>query len=308
MPDTDRTAAIADIRAFNRFYTQVIGVLEEGLLASEYSLTEVRVMYELAHRDEVTAADLARDLTLDPGYVSRLLARFARRRLIARAASPHDGRSRLIRLSKPGRAVYEQLDRRSSAKIGELIAALDGAGLARLTRAMQTIRATLAPEQRPCDYSLRGHRPGDMGWIAHRHGVIYSQEYGWDERFEALVAHIAADFVDNFKPHRERCWIAERDGEFLGCVFLVEKDASTAQLRLLLVEPHARGLGLGKRLVDECVQFARVCGYRSIMLWTNSALHAARHIYECAGFVLDREEKHHSYGAELTGQYWAMTL
>lgn len=310
MAETDRDRRIAAVRRFNRFYTRQIGVLQEGLLGSPFSLTEVRVLYELAHRDRPTAADLGRALGLDAGYLSRILRGFQRRGLIEKARSQADGREALLTLTKKGQRTFAPLDARSSAEIGGLLGRLSPHAQARLVEAMRTVEGLLggAEGQHQTPVLLRSHQPGDIGWVVHRHGALYAQEYGWDERFEALVAEIVAAFIRNFDPNRERCWIAERDGQIVGSVFLVKKSKMVAQLRLLLVEPTARGLGLGNRLVSECERFARQAGYRKIVLWTNSVLLAARHIYEAAGYRLVHEERHHSFGHDLIGETWELDL
>jgi DNA-binding MarR family transcriptional regulator/N-acetylglutamate synthase-like GNAT family acetyltransferase len=302
-------SAIEAVRGFNRFYTRQIGVLDEGLLKSPFSLTEVRVMYELKHQQKSTATELARKLSLDPGYLSRILQSFRRRGLIEKCASRDDGRQALLSLTGKGRKTFAPLDARANEDVATMLARLSPARQQRLLTAMRSIEEILCPEESHAEpYLFRSHRPGDMGWIAHRHGVLYSQEYGWDERFEALVAEIAAKFVQHYDPRRERCWVAERAGEILGCVFLVRHTKTTAKLRLLLVEPSARGLGIGQRLVEECIRFARQAGYRKILLWTNSVLLAARHIYEKAGFRIVRRERHHSFGHHLTGETWELKL
>jgi len=297
------------VRRFNRFHTQQIGVLREGLLKSPFSLTEVRVLYEIAHRDEPAAAELCRDLGLDAGYLSRILRDFARKGLVEKRPSKSDGRQSLLRLTRKGQKEFATLDARQNEEVGALLSKLSPAEQSQLVEAMEMIRGLLGERTEPgVPYILRPHRPGDMGWVVHRHGVLYSQEYGWDERFEALVAEIVAKFIQNYDPKRERCWIAEREGEIVGSVFLVKKTKTVGQLRLLLVEPKARGLGIGKRLVAECIHFARQAGYRKIMLWTNDVLETARHIYEQAGFHLVQEEAHHSFGHDLVGQNWELTF
>ena len=297
------------VRRFNRSYTQQIGVLREGLLRSPYSLTEVRVLYEIAHRDEPTAAELSKDLGLDAGYLSRILRDFSKKGLVEKRPSKSDGRLGLLRLTRKGQKEFATLNARQDEEMSVMLRGLSSGEQSRLVGAMRTIQGLLgAPTEQKVPYILRPHHPGDMGWVVHRHGVLYSQEYGWDEHFEALVAEIVAKFIQNYDPKRERCWIAERDGETVGSVFLVKKSKTVGQLRLLLVEPKARGLGIGKRLVDECIRFARQTGYRKIMLWTNDVLDAARHIYEQAGFRLVDEEPHHSYGHDLVGQNWELKL
>ncbi len=297
------------VRRFNRLYTRRIGALRAGLLDSPFSLAEARLLYELAHRERPAAAELARDLGLDAGYLSRLLRSLERRRLISRERSESDARQSLLSLTAAGRRTFATLDARSNAEVRAMLGKLPDAGQRRLVEAMRDVERLLgaAPEPK-VPYLLRPHRPGDMGWIVHRHAALYAQEYGWDERFEALVATIVAKFIDNFAPQRERCWIAEREGEIVGSVFLVKKAPTVAQLRMLYVEPTARGLGIGRRLVDECERFAREKGYKKIVLWTNSILHAARHIYEAAGYRLVDEEPHHSFGHRLVGQTWALKL
>jgi DNA-binding MarR family transcriptional regulator/N-acetylglutamate synthase-like GNAT family acetyltransferase len=300
---------IEAVRRFNRFFTRRIGVLREGLLHTPYTLTEARILFEIAHRDEPTATELSRELGLDAGYLSRMLARLERRGLIEKVRSKSDARRRLLSLTPAGTEAFSLLDARSREEIAEMLEGLSVADQRRLLEAMQTIESVL---ERGLKYSepffLRTHEPGDMGWVVHRHGVLYAREYGWDERFEALVAKIAADFIDDYDPARERCWIAEMNGETVGCVFVVKAGDTIAKLRLLLVEPEARGLGLGARLVEECIRFARRCGYRTLTLWTNSVLEAARHIYEEKGFVLVEEKEHRSFGKDLVGQTWELAL
>lgn len=297
------------VRRFNRFFTRKIGVLREGLLHTPYSLTESRILFEVANREETTASDLSRELGLDPGYLSRELAGMERRGLIEKTPSESDARRRLLSLTAEGKDAFRLLDARSREEVGEMLAGLSDGEQRRLLEATQTIESVL---DRGFKFSgpffLRAHEPGDMGWVVHRHGELYFQEYGWDERFEALVARIVADFINDYDPGRERCWIAEMDGERVGCVFLVDGGEEVAKLRLLLVEPKARGLGLGGHLVEECVRFARSRGYKKLTLWTNSVLDAARRIYEERGFVLVEEEGHHSFGKDLVGQNWELDL
>jgi len=302
-------ARIAAVRQFNRFYTRRIGVLHEGLLESPYSLAEVRVLYELAHRHGVTAGELARDLDLDAGYLSRILQSFAKRGLVKRETAASDARQRTLALTPSGRRAFAPLDRRSQKEVAAMLAPMAEGAQARLTGAMQAIEELLEPPTAaPAPFVLRTHRPGDMGWVVQAHGEVYWREYGWDERFEALVAHIAAEFVEKFDAKHERCWIAERDGERVGSIFLVRKSATVAKLRLLIVDPKTRGLGLGKLLVAECVRFAKECGYRTITLWTQQNLAAARHIYETSGFKLASREKHAMFGVPLTGETWELSL
>jgi DNA-binding MarR family transcriptional regulator/GNAT superfamily N-acetyltransferase len=306
--EQDLAARVDAVRAFNRFYTRKIGVLQEGLLASPFSLTEARVLYELAQRAGATASELCRDLGLDAGYLSRVLRRFPTELLVARERSSADGRQSFLSLTPAGREAFAGLDRRSREEVAGLLEGLGPAGQARLVGAMSGIERLLGAETEAPAWRLRPHRPGDMGWVASRHGAIYAEEFGWDATFEALVAEIVAKFIRQFDPARERCWIAERAGERLGSVFLVRQSPRVAKLRLLLVEPEARGLGLGEGLVDACIGFARAAGYGKLTLWTQSMLLAARHIYERAGFRRVREEPHHSFGQDLVGEYWEMKL
>jgi len=309
MAASDVRRRVAEARGFNRFYTKQIGVLQEAFLRSPFSLTEARVIYELAQHEETTATELRSELGLDAGYLSRILKRFQARGLLSTTRSRVDGRQVRLALSAPGRNAFAMLNARSDEEIGAMLSQLSPAGQERLLRAMRTIRGVLdAPQESKPVPVLRRPRPGDMGWVVHRHGALYWEEYGWDARFEALVASIVSEFVQRFDAKRERCWIAELGGEIVGCVFLVRKNATVARLRLLLVEPRARGLGLGSRLVDECIRFARRVGYRKVTLWTNDILVAARHIYERAGFRLVDEERHRSFGKELVGQTWELTL
>jgi DNA-binding MarR family transcriptional regulator/N-acetylglutamate synthase-like GNAT family acetyltransferase len=309
MARNDLAPRVESVRRFNRFYTKQIGLLSEHILKSQFSLAEARVIYELAQREKATATEIGAELGLDAGYLSRLLAAFKKRGLISKKPSETDGRQSVIWLTDKGRKAFTELNAHSHGEVESLLGRLPQADQNRLIDAMRVIEEVLGarPEQK-VPYVIRPHRPGDMGWVTHRHGVIYNEEYGWDEEFEALVAEIAAKFIRNYDPKRERCWIAERGGEVAGCVFLVKKSSTVAQLRLLLVEPSARGMGIGKRLVNECVRFARQTGYKKIALWTNSALHAARHIYEEAGFRLVKEEPHHSFGHDLVGQNWELKL
>jgi DNA-binding MarR family transcriptional regulator/GNAT superfamily N-acetyltransferase len=308
MDDPTLDRHVAAVRHFNRFYTRLIGVLEEGQVASSHSLTELRVLYELAHRDDPVAADLASDLGIDAGYLSRIIKKFARAGLVAKVASATDGRRQRLRLTEDGHAAFAPLERATERQIATLIAPLDASGQERLVAAMATIEGLLGQGRPPAPYVLRPHRPGDMGWVVHRQAVLYAREYGWDETFEALVAEIAAKFITDFDPKRERCWIAERDDEVLGAVFVVAASDEEAKLRLLYVEPEARGLGIGRRLVEECVRFARDTGYRRLGLWTNDVLVAARHIYQSGGFRLVRSEAHHSFGKDLVGEFWELEL
>jgi DNA-binding MarR family transcriptional regulator/N-acetylglutamate synthase-like GNAT family acetyltransferase len=309
MAETSVDRRIEAIRRFNRFYTQQIGILQEKLLRSPFSLVEARVIYELAQHTETTATELAGTLGLDRGYLSRTLSGFKRQGIIECKPSKADARQSLLRLTRRGREAFAFINARSHEEIQGILGPLSTTDQNHLIEAMNAIQTLLGDKpQTKVPYILRPHQPGDMGWIVHRHGVLYSREYGWDERFEALIAGIVAKFIDNYDPKRERCWIAERDGEIVGSVFLVTNSKTVAQLRLLLVEPKARGLGIGKRLVSECLRFARLAGYKKITLWTNSLLHAARHIYEEAGFCLVEEERFHGFGHDQVGQNWILDL
>jgi DNA-binding MarR family transcriptional regulator/GNAT superfamily N-acetyltransferase len=303
------SASVDAIRRFNRLYTRKIGVLNEGLLNSAYSLTEVRVLYELANVGETTATTLGNELGLDAGYLSRILRKFQDNDLISRTPAESDARQMLLTLTEKGRREFQPLNDASNSEVEAMLARLSHEEQRQLLGSMQRMERLLELEEPKSEpYILRPHQPGDMGWVVHRHGVLYAQEYGWDERFEALVAEIAAEFIHNFDPKRERCWIAERDGEIVGSIFLVRKDGEVAKLRLLLVEPKARGLGIGKRLVSECIRFAKHVGYKKITLWTQSNLTAARRIYEDAGFSLVSQQKHKSFGKELVAETWDKTL
>jgi DNA-binding MarR family transcriptional regulator/GNAT superfamily N-acetyltransferase len=301
----DRVAAV---RAFNRFYTNALGLLREGLLQSPYSLTEARVIFELAQREQTEFSDVRRRLDVDAGYLSRILARFAADGVVTKERSPADGRRQVIRLTDAGRGAFSVLDGRSAAQVDVWLSALSEDQQRRLLSAMSAIQHILGEPPRPPSFLLRAAAPGDYGWVVHRHGVLYAEEYGWDETFEALVARIVAEFVEHRDPRREDVWIAEVDGEPVGCVFCVRKEEDVAQLRLLLVEPRARGMGIGTRLVEECMRFARRSGYRQMMLWTNDVLIEARRLYERAGFELVEEEPHHSFGKDLVGQNWWRTI
>jgi DNA-binding MarR family transcriptional regulator/N-acetylglutamate synthase-like GNAT family acetyltransferase len=312
MPDIDVNLdqQIDNVRRFSRFYTRQIGVLDEGLLASPYSLTEVRVLYELAHRDQPTATEVGKALGLDGGYLSRILRGFQQLGLIDSTPSTADGRQNLLRLTDQGRETFASLDSRAREAVGAMLGRLPSPDRHRLAAAMQAVETLLGGgEPRSNEpYVLRQPQPGDIGWIVHRHGVLYGHEHGFDERFEGLVAEIVAKFVRDFDPARERFWIAERDGEILGSICLVKESATVARLRLLLVEPKARGLGLGRRLVGECIRFARQAGYERITLMTDSGLHAARHLYEDAGFRLVQEEPHRDWGPDSVTQTWELDL
>ncbi|MHA2298815.1 MAG: bifunctional helix-turn-helix transcriptional regulator/GNAT family N-acetyltransferase [Candidatus Hodarchaeales archaeon] len=300
---------IKSIRHFNRFYTRKIGVLREGLLHSPFSLTEARILFELALGDNSTASKLCIKLGLDPSYLSRILARFERKGLITRRKSDRDARQRLLNLTPDGQQAFSLLDKRSSEEIADMLNDLGEEDQKVLLKAMRTVENVLDKKLKYSEpFFLRIHGPGDMGWVTHRHGILYAREYGWDEHFESLVAHIVSEFINNYDPRRERCWIAEMGNEIVGSVFIVRVDEFVAKLRLLLVEPKARGMGLGSRLVEECIRFARQCGYQKIILWTNSVLVAARHVYEKKGFRLVDKESHHSFSQDLTGENWELVL
>jgi DNA-binding MarR family transcriptional regulator/predicted N-acetyltransferase YhbS len=307
---------IAALRQFNRFYTRRIGVLHEGLLDTRFSLAESRLLWELAHTEQTTATELATTLELDAGYLSRLLRGFKERGLVKASRSASDARQTRLSITAAGRRTFAPLDRRSQAEVAALLAPLGDAQQRELLAAMARIESLLGARARTQPFVLRPHRPGDIGWVVSRHGALYTQEYGWDIGFEALVARIAAHFIEHFDAAREACWIAEREGSRIGCVFLVQaRDEATqavepgvAQLRMLLVEPAARGLGLGVALVNECERFARQAGYRRIRLWTHSLLRAARGIYERAGYKLLSSEPHHSFGHDMVGEIWALDL
>ncbi|HSN31506.1 MAG TPA: helix-turn-helix domain-containing GNAT family N-acetyltransferase [Ideonella sp.] len=314
-PLADRAARL---RAFNRFYTRRIGVLDEGFEATSFTLAESRLLWELAQRGTSTASELALALDLDPGYLSRLLRRFRQRGLLRSARAKDDARQVRLTLSAAGRKAFAPLDAHSQSRMRALLEPLGETAQRELLAATQTIERLLAPpgERAPSPFVLRAQRPGDIGWVISRHGALYAAEYGWDARFEALVGHIASRFIEQFDPAREACWIAERDCINVGCVFLVQSrdEASdapvdgVAQLRLLLVEPSARGAGLGDTLIHECERFARHAGYRTIRLWTNSVLLAARHLYAKHGYRLVASEPHESFGKALVGETWELAL
>ena len=318
LADSNESAAF---RRFNRRYTRFIGTLQEGLLDTPYSLSEARVLYELATRRWPFAKEIAQELGMDAGYLSRILSKFQEAGLLKRAASPEDGRQTHLTLTKEGRAAFRNLNSRSDRQARSILGGLAPASRSHLIRSMRTIEevldttaadATAEAKQQTAarPFTLRSHRPGDMGWVVHREGALYAQEYGWDERFEALAARVVADFIEHFDPACEHCWMAERDGESLGHIFLVKhlEQPGVAKLRLLLVEPSARGMGVAHALVAECVRFAREAGYRKITLWTQSILTAAHRIYQRAGFHLVSEEPHHSFGKDLVAQTWELDL
>lgn len=305
--DSGSDERIATIRRFNRFYTRKIGVLEQHLLESPFTLTEARVLFELAHRGGALAKEIGTELGLDPGYLSRIVQAFTEQGLITRKPVPADRRQFELALTAKGKAAFGRLERASHDEIGKMIAALPDGGGQHLVDAMTVIERLLG-EASPPEVTLRTHRPGDMGWVVQQHGALYAREFGWDISFEGLCAEIAAQFLKNFDPARERCWIAEINGQRVGSVFLVKHSGDVAKIRLLLIDPAGRGFGIGKRLVDECIAFARSCGYRKITLWTQSMLLAARGIYQTAGFVHVATEPHHSFGHDLIGETWELDL
>jgi DNA-binding MarR family transcriptional regulator/N-acetylglutamate synthase-like GNAT family acetyltransferase len=309
-PILNQDAAVAAVRRFNRFYTRQIGLLDEKLLKSDFSLTEARVLYDLAHQKTPrTLTYLARELLIDLGYLSRILKAFEARGLVERSTMPADGRQTLFALTHSGRAAFDPLDRASQAEIGEILARLTPSDTGRIVQSMREIERLL-DAQKPLSVPviLRPHRLGDLGWIVHRQAIVYAKEYGWDETYEALAAEILAGFVKRHDPRSERSWIAERDGETIGSVFLMRGSDTVAKLRLLYVEPAARGLGLGRKLVDACIDFARSTGYHTLTLWTNDVLVPARRIYQAAGFIRMAAEPHHSFGKDLVGETWDLTL
>lgn len=300
---------VESVRQFNRFYTKQIGLLRASMLRSGFSLMEARILFELAHRQDATATDLTEALGVDPGYLSRILRDFQIKGLLEKVQSQDDGRRHLLRLTEAGSESFAMLNSRARNEVASMLGVLSEEDQHRLLSAMSTIKTVLkASPQKPSRYIIRTHQPGDIGWVIHRHGVVYSEEYGWDDTFEALVAEILADFIKGYDPKYERSWIAEMDGEIVGSVFVAKGSEETAKLRLLLVEPKARGAGLGTQLVDECIRFARRAGYQKLSLWTNDVLHAARRIYERAGFQLVEKNEHHSFGHDLVGQTWELKL
>ena len=315
MPAPDSNAAlhsnVAAFRRFNRWYTRFLGVLDEQWLKGGYSLAEARVLYELATRRRTTAKEIGIALGMDPAYLSRILRRFDKASLLKRAASKTDARSAYLKLAQKGKSKFEKLNALSEGQARGILAALPPTGQTNLIAAMSAIERQLMPSAQEREkIVLRPHRPGDMGWVVHREAALYAQEYGFDETFEALVARIVADFLTDFDPKRERCWIAEVNGQNVGHIFLVKHptEPSTAKLRLLLVEPSARGVKLGTALVEECVNFARAVGYEKITLWTQSILVAARHVYQKAGFHLVEETANFKFGRDLVSQTWELQL
>lgn len=309
MSPTDSDDQISAVRAFNRFYTRKLGVLDQQLLKSPFSLSEARVLYELAHRDDAAAKEIGIELGLDPGYLSRIIQKFDDDGLITRKPLPSDRRQYRLGLTAKGRQAFAKLERSSHDDVAAMLATLPRGDSQRLVGAMAAIERLLgAPGVSPQPAILRSHRPGDIGWIVSRHGAVYAQEYGWDISFEALAAEIAAQFIRSYDPSCEHCWIAEIGGEPVGSIFLVKASDEVAKLRLLLVEEKARGLGVGRALTAQCIHFARAAGYSSITLWTQSILVAARGIYQHAGFNRIKEEKHHSFGVDLVGETWELKL
>ncbi len=305
----DADQHISAIREFNRFYTQKIGVLRDGLLDSEHTLTEARVLYEIAHRERPLASDLVRDLAIDAGYLSRILAKFVRRGWVKRDRSSDDARKSHLHLTAKGRAAFRNLDARSREEMGGLLASLSPEKQAQLQGHLYGVQSLLgAQAPRAGHLQLRQHRAGDIGWIVQKHGELYAREYGWNTDFEALVAEICAKFLRELDPSRERCWIAERNGVRVGCIMLVRHSRTIAKLRLLLVDPSQRGLGVGNKLVEACLAFARAAGYRKVTLWTQSILAAARKLYEGHGFRKVGSEPHESFGAKLVAQTWELEL
>ncbi len=300
---------VAAVRSFSRFYTRKLGIIEPKLLDSPFTLQEARIIYEIAHRSGCTATDLTRDLGLDPGFLSRTLQALQRRQIVTRKPSKDDGRVNQLDLTTKGRAASRELERRSRDEVGSLLSSLDEHQRAAIVRAMMTIEQTLEPPQnKSTSFLLRSHRPGDIGWVISSQAKAYAEEFGWDISYEALVAEICAQFIRSYDASREHCWIAETGGEPLGSIFLVNGGNDIAKLRLLLVEKKARGLGVGRALVDQCVSAARENGYKTMTLWTQSVLVAARGIYQAAGFHRVKEEPHHSFGVDLVGETWEMEL
>ena len=308
MPQSGTAIQVSTVREFNRFYTRKIGVLD-GMASSPFSLAEARILYELANREQPTATDIRKELELDAGYVSRILRDFEDRKLVKRERSKKDERQRFLSLTSKGKRVFAPLNERSNRDVATMLQALSSTERKQLVDAVQTVRRLLGDKAKTgTPYLLRMHQPGDMGWIVQRQAILYAEEYGWDGTYEALAAEIVAHFIKNFDAKRERAWVAEKDGERVGAVFVAKESDEIAKLRLLHVEGEARGLGIGKRLVDECVRFARQAGYQKMTLWTQSNLSAARHIYKQAGFQVVHEQKHHSFGKDLTAETWELNL
>jgi DNA-binding MarR family transcriptional regulator/N-acetylglutamate synthase-like GNAT family acetyltransferase len=306
LPDAQRVAAV---RRFNRFYTQKLGVLQPAWLDSPFSLTEARVLYEIRQRAGATATDIARDLGLDAGYLSRILHQFHRSGLIRKEVCAGDRRQSFLSMTARGRRAYAPLEQRAQRQVGAQLAPLTAAEQANLVSAMGAIETMMAATpQVESEVVLRGPRPGDLGWVVSRHAELYAQEYGWGENFEGICAQIVADFAANYDPKFDRCWIAEMGGRKVGSVFLVLDSDEIARLRLLLVDPAARGRGLGARLTHECIAFARARGYRRVTLWTHQVLTVARHIYQRAGFRLTSSEARRSFGQDVVSEHWDLAL
>jgi len=309
MAENKLNEGVAAFRRFNRFYTKQIGLLTHGLLKTRFPLTQARILYELAQYEQSTANRIIRELNIDPGYLSRILSNFEKDGLVRKIRSKSDSRQRILKLTPQGKKSFSVLDERSTKEAEALLLGLSGENRHRLLHAMQTIENILGNEPKPpSPYLFRPHEPGDIGWIIHRHGYLYSEEYGFDETFEALVAEILAQFIGKHDPKRERIWITEQDGERVGSVMIVDAGDHVAQLRLLLVEPKARGKGIGKRLVNECINFSRRNRYRKIRLWTQSNLLEARHLYAKEGFQLVEQKPHTSFGHDLIAEFWELSL
>jgi DNA-binding MarR family transcriptional regulator/GNAT superfamily N-acetyltransferase len=308
VPNAEINQQVSAIRAFNRFYTRKIGVLD-GMASQPFSLAEARVLYELAHRQRPTATDIGTELRLDAGYLSRILRDFERRKLVRREQSKSDERQRFLVLTAQGQKAFAPLDRRSNRDVAAMLDELSLGERKQLVGAVERVRRLLGERtESKTPYLLRQHEPGDLAWIVHRQAILYAEEYGWDWTYEALAAEIVAQFIKSYDAKRERAWVAERDGERVGGVLVAKESDEVAKLRLLHVEREARGLGIGKRLVEECVRFARQAGYQKMTLWTQSILHAARGIYKKAGFQIVQEKKHHSFGKDLTAEIWELNL
>jgi DNA-binding MarR family transcriptional regulator/GNAT superfamily N-acetyltransferase len=306
----DTTARVQAVRSFNRFYTKQIGVLRQGWLGSPFTLAEARLLYELAHHQDPTATDVGKELGLDAGYLSRMLRSLDQRGFLRRTRSDADGRRAHLSLTRSGRTAFARLNRQTEADVGSMLTKLSAHDQQRLVAAMDVIKELLgAKREAAVSYVLRPPRAGDLGWVVYRQGLVYAEEWGYNEEFEALTAKIVAEYVEHLRPSHERCWIAEKDGEVVGSVFLVRKSKTVAKLRLLFVEPAARGLGIGSRLIEECVRFARQTGYRQITLWTQSELLPARRLYKKAGFTLTAKKPHDSFGRTgLVAETWDLTL
>ncbi|UCE11514.1 MAG: MarR family transcriptional regulator [Candidatus Thorarchaeota archaeon] len=301
--------SIGEVRRFNRFYTKRIGLLNQGLLETRFSLTQARIIFELAQQDKTVSTDLVRKLDIDPSYLSRILTAFEKNGLIQKAKSETDSRQRILTLTPMGRKSFKELNEKASQEIREMLIALSSDDRLRFLNATKAIQRILNPDEMSApSYLLRPHGAGDIGWITHRHGVLYAEEYGWDETFEALVADILVKFIQSNDPKRERIWIAEQDGEKVGSIVLVDAGNQVSQLRLLLVEPKARGKGIGRRLIQECIDFSKSRGYNKIRLWTQKNLDAARHLYRKAGFVCVSEKPHRSFGHNLIEEFWELNL